>query len=117
MRGQRWAARCERDVIEALAKVLKVPVLQIYILSGFISAEDTIFNVNLDATLDSIFYKMTKDNMVNGRIPSRAEWDKLPRHIKLSFCQMYELAAQKVLLRMATALMPEGINLAAQTSK
>ena len=109
LRGQRWVGRCERELIEALAKVLKVPVLQIYLLSGFIKPEDTVFSLGMKDTLDAIFSKMRKDTLVSGRIPGRSQWDSWPVSAKLSLCMMYELVTQKTLMRYATAVLGDDV--------
>ena len=44
--GHAWAARCRRDVIEKLARILGVPVIQIYLLAGFFRLDDFVVRVH-----------------------------------------------------------------------
>lgn len=101
--GNRWVAKCNRETIEKLAATLEVPVLQIYILSGFITTEDVAYTVNINETVDAIYRKMVRDKRMSFRAPTEAVWDTWPMSAKLSLCMMYEQMIEKVLLRYASS--------------
>jgi transcriptional regulator with XRE-family HTH domain len=101
--GNRWVAKCNRDTIEKLATALEVPVLQIYILSGFITTRDVVSTSSIDETLDAIYRQMARDKRMTYRVPTEAEWRKWPQSAKLSMCMMYEAFIERVLLRYATS--------------
>jgi hypothetical protein len=100
--GNRWVAKCSRDTVEKLAAVLEIPVLQVYVLSGFITAEDVVYKTHLDETVSAIYRQMAKDNRMSYRAPTEAVWDTWPMSAKLSLCMMYESMIEKVLLRYAS---------------
>lgn len=100
--GTRWAGNCTRDTVEALSNMLEIPVLQFYILCGFIKSEDVVFNVNIEETLDAIYRMMMRDKRVSYRVPRQEVWDAWPMSAKLSMCMMYEALIDKVLLRYAS---------------
>ena len=99
--GNRWVAKCGRETIEKLASSLEIPVLQVYVLSGFIKTSDVVFSTNIDETIAAIFRKMAKDNRMSYKAPSETEWNTWPMSAKLSMCMMYEAMIGKVLLRYA----------------
>ena len=99
--GNRWVAKCSREIIEKIAKTLKIPVLQVYTMSGFIRPEDIAHTTDIDETVDAIYRKMKKDSRMTIRVPSRDVWDAWPMSAKLTVCMMYEALIEKVLLRYA----------------
>ena len=101
--GNRGVAKCSRETIEKLAAALEIPVLQIYILSGFITTGDVVFNVNIEETVEAIYRKMVKDKRMSYRAPIQDVWDTWPMSAKLSMCMMYEALVDKVLLRYASS--------------
>jgi hypothetical protein len=101
--GNRWAAKCNRDTIEKLAAALEIPVFQIYVLSGFVTAEDVVYKTNIDETVSAIYRKMVKDKRMSYRAPTQDVWDTWPMSAKLALCMMYENMIEKVLLRYASA--------------
>jgi hypothetical protein len=101
--GNRWVAKCSRDTIEKLATALDIAVLQVFILSGFISSSDVILKVNEKETVQAIYQKMVKDKRMTFRAPTEEVWETWPMSAKLSVCMMYEALIEKVLLRYATA--------------
>ena len=100
--GTRWAGNSTRETVESLAKVLEIPVLQFYILSGFIKSEDVVLNVNIEETLEAIYRMMLRDKRVSYRVPREEVWATWPMSAKLSMCMMYEALIDKVLLRYAS---------------
>jgi len=100
--GSRWAGNCTRDTVEALSIILEIPVLQFYILSGFIKSEDVVYNVSIEETLQAIYRMMMRDNRVSYRVPREDVWNTWPMSAKLSLCMMYEALTDKVLLRYAS---------------
>ena len=101
MNGNRWVAKCSRETIDKLANILEIPVLQIYVLSGFITSKDVIFSGNLEETISAIFRKMAKDQRMNYKVPNEANWNKWPLDAKLALCMMYEEMTDRVLFRYA----------------
>lgn len=101
--GNRWVAKCSRETIEKLAAALQIPVLQVYILSGFITTKDVVFSVNIEETVNGIYRRMVKDTRMNHRAPTQDVWDTWPMSAKLSMCMMYEALVDKVLLRYASS--------------
>lgn len=99
--GNRWVAKCSRDTIEKLAAALEIPVLQIYIMSGFIKTEDVVYSANVEETVDAIYRKMVRDKRMTYRAPTAEVWETWPMSAKLSVCMMYETLIDKVLLRYA----------------
>lgn len=99
--GNRWVAKCSRETIEKLASVLEIPILQLYVLSGFITTADVIYSTNIDETVSAIFRKMSKDKRMSFRVPSEDVWNTWPMSAKLSLCMMYEQMIEKVLFRYA----------------
>lgn len=101
--GNRWVAKCNRETIEKLAATLQIPVLQIYIMSGFITTEDVAYTSNIKETVNAIYRKMVKDKDMAHRAPTEAVWNTWPMSAKLSLCMMYEALVDKILLRYASA--------------
>lgn len=101
--GNRWVAKCSRETIEKLAAALEIPVLQVFILSGFITTPDLVFNVNLEETVQAIYRMMVKDKRMSYRIPIEEVWNTWPMSAKLSVCMLYEALVEKVLLRYASS--------------
>lgn len=101
MNGSRWVAKCGRETVKKLAAILEIPVLQIYILSGFITTSDIIFSTNIDETLSAIHRRMMKDGRMINKVPNEAIWNTWPLSAKLSLCMMYEEMIGRVLLRYA----------------
>jgi hypothetical protein len=99
--GNRWVAKCGRETIDKLAATLEIPVLQIYVLSGFITASDVIFSANIAETMEAVFRKMSKDKRMSFRAPTEEVWQTWPQSAKLHFCMMYEDMIGKVLFRYA----------------
>lgn len=99
--GNRWAAKCSRDTIEKLAAALEIPVLQVFILSGFITTEDMAYTANIEETVSAIYRKMSKDKRMSYRAPVESVWNTWPMSAKLSLCMMYEQMIEKVLFRYA----------------
>jgi hypothetical protein len=97
--GYRWVAKSGRDTIEKLAKTLEIPVLQVYVLSGFITSEDLVCRTNIDETVDAILRKMSRDKTMAQRLPGEQEWMRWPLSAKISMAMMYEALTEKVLLR------------------
>ena len=108
--GTRWAAKSNRDSLEKLASILELPVLQIYILSGFIKAADVVFSTDIDVTLAAIYRTIALDKRLGYRAPSPAVWATWPTSAKLHFCMLYEQCVSKVLFRYANIEQPEGID-------
>lgn len=105
--GNRWVAKCSRETIEKLASVLEIPILQLYVLSGFITTSDVIYSTNIDETVSAIFRKMSKDKRMSYRVPSEIIWNTWPMSAKLTVCMMYEQMIEKVLFRYANLDSPE----------
>jgi hypothetical protein len=101
--GNRWVAKCNRETIEKLAATLEIPVLQIYIMSGFITTEDVAYSSNINETVNAIYRMMVKDKNMAHRAPTEAVWNTWPMSAKLSVCMMYEAMLGKILLRYASA--------------
>lgn len=99
--GNRWAAKCSREIVKKLAIALEIPVLQVYLLAGFFSAEDVVYSTNIDETVEAIYRKMVKDKRVTFRCPSEVVWNTWPMSAKLSVCMFYEALTEKYLLRYA----------------
>jgi hypothetical protein len=99
--GHRWLARCSRDFIEKLANTLEIPVLQIYTMSGFITAKDVVATQSLDKVLDAIHATMLADQAVSYRVPGYKAWDEWPIDAKLCLCMMYEAYTGKRLQQYA----------------
>ena len=99
--GNRWAAKCSREIVKKLAVALEIPVLQVYMLAGFFSMEDVVYTTSIDETVEAIFRKMIKDKRVTFRCPSEEVWNTWPMSAKLSVCMFYEALTEKYLLRYA----------------
>jgi len=108
MNGHRWLARCNRDMIDKLASFLEVPVLQIFIMCGFIRAEDVVITQSLEKSLDLIHEVMMKDQAAAYRVPGIEAWNKWPLDAKLCLCMMYEAYTHKRLMRYAAVHVPQG---------
>lgn len=100
--GNRWVAKCSREIIEKLANFLEIPVLQVFILSGFITTSDMAYTSNIDETVNAIYRSMCKDKRMSFRAPTEAVWNTWPMSAKLSLCMMYEQMIEKILFRYAT---------------
>lgn len=100
--GNRWAAKASRETIEKLAAALEIPVLQVYILSGFIKNEDVVYTTNIDSTLELIYRQMAKDKNMTYKLPKRTVWNTWPNSAKISYAMMYEDLTNNILLRYVT---------------
>ena len=101
MNGTRWVAQCNREIIVKLALTLKVPVMQIFTMSGFLTAKDVIMPLNQEETMDAIYRKMAKDKRMEYRAPTQIVWDSWPESAKLTVCMMYEDLIGQALFRYA----------------
>jgi hypothetical protein len=104
--GGVYLPSCKRVTIEKFAKALQIPVLQIYLLCSFFTADDYVYTANLSDDLDAIFRSTIigcKDLAM--QVPQLETWAKWPQSAKLYFILMYEAAAQKNLLRKAKVSM------------
>ena len=99
--GNRWVAKCSRELIENLAFALEIPVLQVFILSGFIKTEDMAYTSDIEEVVAAIYRKMSRDKQMSYRAPIEQVWDTWPMSAKLSLCMMYEQMIGKVLFRYA----------------
>ena len=99
--GHRWVAKCSRELIENLALALEIPVLQVFILSGFIKTEDMAYTIDIEEVVAAIYRKMSRDKQMSYRAPIEQVWDTWPMSAKLSLCMMYEQMIGKVLFRYA----------------
>lgn len=99
--GNRWVAKCSRDTVEKLAITLKIPVLQVYIFSGFIQSADMLYSSDVEETVHKIYLSMVKDKRMAYRAPIESVWTGWPISAKLSLCMMYEQLTEKVLFRYA----------------
>jgi len=99
--GNRWVAKCSRDTVEKLARVLNISVIQVYFLSGFFAAQDAVFTVGIKETLDLVYLQMTKDRRMGIRCPSQGVWDSWPLSAQLHFVMMYEQLTDQIFLRYA----------------
>ena len=106
MNGYRWLARCNRDLIDKLAAFLEVPVLQIFIMSGFITADDVVVTESLEKSLDLIHGQMMMDQAAAYRVPGIEAWAKWPLDARLCLCMMYEAYTHKRLMRYAVVHIP-----------
>lgn len=102
LNGNRWVAKCGRDTIERLAAILGIPVLQIYIMSGFIQTSDLIYSANVESTLDKIYSDMVKYKGLTHCVPVERVWKTWPTSAKLSLCMVYEQLTETVLFRYAS---------------
>ena len=107
MNGHRWLPRFNRSMIEKIATILEIPVMQVYALSGFIKSEDFVFGSNVNETLNAIYRQILQDKHVSFKAPSEEEWNTWPLSAKLSVCMIYESLIEKKLLRYADALMAD----------
>jgi hypothetical protein len=104
--GGVYLPSCKRETIEKFAKALQIPVLQIYLLCSFFTADDYVYSANLSDDLDAIFRTTiigSKDLAM--QTPQLETWAKWPQSAKLYFVLMFEAAAQRNLLRKAKVSM------------
>lgn len=97
--GLRWVPNCDRATVKKLAAILEIPVLQVYVLSGFIENEDTVYTGTLKQTLELIYREMSRNPHMTFKLPVKAVWDKWPQSAKLTVVMLYEDLMDKVLLR------------------
>lgn len=103
LNGNRWAAKSNRETIEKLSNFLEIPVIQFYILSGFIKPQDVVYTVNIEESLDAIYRMMRNDKRVSFRVPMEDVWKTWDVSAKLSVVMMYEWGLDRMLLRYASA--------------
>jgi len=97
--GNRWAAKTSRETIEKLAKALEIPVMQVYILCGFIKQEDVIYTANIDNTLELVYRQMAKDQLMTHKLPKKEVWDTWPQSAKITVAMMFEDLKNKIFMR------------------
>jgi hypothetical protein len=97
--GNRWAAKISRDAIERLATTLEIPVLQVFVLSGFLSSDDLVCRTDIEETVNAILRRMSRDKTTAQRLPGEEEWMNWPLSAKISMSMMYEALTTKTLLR------------------
>lgn len=100
--GNRWIAKASRETVEKLALALEIPVLQVYILSGFIKNEDVVYTGNINSTLELIYRQMARDNNMTFKLPKKDVWNTWPQSAQISFVMMYEDLVSRILLRYVT---------------
>ena len=106
--GGVYLPACKRATIEKFAKALQIPVLQIYLLCNFFTADDYVYTANLSDDLDAIFRtSISSSKDLAMQVPQHETWAKWPQSAKLYFVLMFEAAAQKNLLRKARVSMSE----------
>lgn len=105
--GLRWVPRSDRRIIESLAEYLQVPLIQIFIWSGFFGPKDLVIKNELPERLKVAYQMMSNDPMVRHMIPPQLEWDQWESKIQLRFVMLYEITAAKALLEYAKFEFPE----------
>jgi hypothetical protein len=100
--GNRWVAKATRDTVDKLALALEIPVLQVYILCGFIHSEDTVYTGKIKNTLELIYRQMARDTNMTFKLPKKDVWNTWPQSAQLAFVMMYEDLTSKTLLRYAS---------------
>ncbi|WP_075588218.1 helix-turn-helix domain-containing protein [Rhodoferax antarcticus] len=105
--GNRWAAKTSRETVEKLASALEIPVLQVYILSGFIKNDDVVYTTNIQNTLELIYRQMSKDKNMTYKLPKKSVWNTWPESAKIAFAMMYEDLTNNILLRYITLPEPQ----------
>ena len=71
--GNRWIANASRDTVVKLAKALEIPVLQVYILGGFIKNSDVIYTGQISNSLELVYRQMARDPMMEFKFPKRVK--------------------------------------------
>lgn len=118
LHGISYLPSCNRNVIEKFAKALEVPVLQIFVLCEFFKATDYVYESNLEKDLETIYNAvLTKSQDFVFQVPQPSTWKKWPLSAKYHFILMYEVAAQKNLLRKAMAIAPKDVHFVVPTKK
>lgn len=118
MHGISYLPSCNRDVIEKFAKALEIPVLQIFVLCEFFKSTDYVYESNLEKDLETIYKAvLTKSQDFVFQVPQPSAWKKWPLSAKYHFVLMYEVAAQKNLLRKAMAIAPKDVHFVVPTKK
>jgi transcriptional regulator with XRE-family HTH domain len=96
--GFRWAPKSDRRSLEAFARYLQVPLIQIFIWSGFFGPQDLIVSSELPTQLDTVYKFISNDPLIRHVVPTPQEWEGCPQIIKLRFILLCEIVTSKALL-------------------
>lgn len=69
--GNRWVANANRETVVKLAQALEIPVLQVYILSGFIKNSDVVYTGQMSNSLELVYRTMARDPSMEFKLPKR----------------------------------------------
>jgi len=106
--GHVYLPNCKRQTIEAFAKGLGIPVIQVYLLCGFFKPSDHLYEIDLEQNLETAYRTVvaqSTDFMME--TPAYPIWNEWPLTAKLYFFLMFQRASQKTVLKQAMAVLPE----------
>ena len=94
-RGVRPIEKADRAVYVTAAKYLQLPVAQIYLLAGALSAEDFVLKEQLTSKINNTIEQMRIDPKWCGYVPPKAAFSKTPESVKTLLCLVYEDASKQ----------------------
>lgn len=99
--GHRPISRVPKEKLQRLADFLKVPLIQVYILSGHFQVEDFVVMQQHEAELDMMVEQMRRHPKWMALAPTIEEWDAMPSRAKLLIASLFESVVHKSFLEHA----------------
>lgn len=96
--GHRPISRVPKEKLRRLAEFLKVPLIQVYILSGHFQAEDFVILQQHEAELDMMVENMRRHPKWIALAPTVEEWASYPMRMKLLVASLFEQVVHKSFL-------------------
>lgn len=93
--GHRPIARLPKEKLQRLATFLKVPLIQVYILSGLFEPEDFVIMQHREAELDMMVANMRLHPKWLALAPSPEEWSQYSARTKLLVASLFEAVVHK----------------------
>jgi len=106
--GMHRIAKADQSTVEKFAIYLDVPLVQIYIWSGFFKPMDFISKRTMKDGLSQAFDRMSNDPIMATIVPSAMDWNnpsKWSEEAKLTITRLYELVSNQLFLKHANAQM------------
>jgi hypothetical protein len=102
--GMHRIAKADQSTVEKFANYLDVPLVQIYIWSGFLKPVHFISKRTMKDALNQAYDRMTNDPIMATVVPSAMDWNnsrKWSEEAKLTITRLYEMLSNQLFLKHA----------------
>ncbi len=102
--NRRHINRIEDEKLHLIAKWLRLPMLQIYLLAGKLTTEDCYFHSDIEDQMSRGYKELCKDPFWQTIAPPEQAWNETPTETKLCLLAMYEKLTCETYLQKAIIL-------------